>query len=186
MKKFEILKVLARIEKCSNCAKRKVGAFLCNSKGIINQGYNCIDSLSDYNYPPSYSELCENICKKCLSSVNFNKEICPAIHAEIMLLTRVHQWITDENILVISYSPCLNCCKAIALARPGGVIIKEPNLKELEAEIQEAYGVKTYDDLVELFITKGTKYRTKYIRLTDYKDNDEVIPYKYNINYEAM
>lgn len=186
MKKFEILKLLARIEKRSNCAKRKVGAFLCKPNGIIDQGYNYIDSLIDYNYSPSYSELCENICKKCLSSSNFNKETCPAIHAEIMLLTHIHQWITDEDIIVVSYTPCINCCKAIAEARPGAVIVKEPKLKELEVEMQEAYGVKTYDDLAEMLITEGTKYRTKYIRLWEYDISHEVIPYKYGIKYEEL
>lgn len=186
MKKFEILKLLTRIEKSSNCAKRKIGAFLCNPNGITDQGYNYVTNMGDCCYPVSYSELCENICKKCIASPNFDKKICPALHAEIMLLTHVHRWITDEDILVVSYSPCLDCCKAIVGVRPGAVIVKEPKLKELEVEMQEAYGVKTYDDLAEKFITKGTNYWTKYIRLWEYDDNYEVIPHKYGIKYEEL
>lgn len=171
MKKSTILKLLALEERWSTCKKYKKAAFVVTHDGCLFQGHNYMQGYEAYII---HREICDNICKNCLAVPNFDDSACPAIHAPIAALIQTQRSIGSDDVMILSYSPCLNCCKAIVESGIGAVIVKEPNLNEPEVSLQKAYKVKTNDELAEKFISESTYYKIKYIKLWEYEDYCEI------------
>ena len=161
MKKFEILKLLEEAESRSNCLKRKVGAVILTKKRSYI-GYNKVQR-NKY----------KKICAMCLKG-NKITEMCPAIHAEIKTLVTgplADDTFTD-SFMLISYSPCPECCKAIIAAGIAKVTVKEPRNKFPNLLTRAVHDIETYDELAEKLLTD---VGIKYIKLWEYETEQEVI-----------
>ena len=142
MKVIEIKETLKNLEQRSNCIKRKVAAFMLDDPHVsgvnyIHQKAQCIASSNCL------------ICTQCANSEvrKANNIICMALHAEIDCLTNVFYFVgRSYDAMCVSYTPCIECCKAIIDANIKYVLIAEPSkhhdkIKELLANC----GVKVID-----------------------------------------
>jgi len=168
MNKEQILKLLTLYENKSNCPKRQVAAILVrpnlgrdwvleDRNALLRIGTNCrILPYSDFR------------CDKCADG--YEGFICPAIHAEADCLIGLAFNETQHSTLIISWSPCPECCKLINRAGIDRLIIKEPRLKLISKADSKFYGgVKTYDELAEKLL-----YNTTYIRLWEQDEDWQV------------
>lgn len=167
MKKSEILKYLNNAEGYSTCAKRKVGAVLLDNNNRVTFGAN-----GPIN---SFNKKSKQICKLC-SECSISKELCPAIHAEIACITGLNRVpelsLYGVKTLLVSYSPCPECCKAIARVGINQVVVKEPRVKKPDLSIRILHQIETYDDLAEELLKSVD---VKYIRLWECDEDCEVI-----------
>lgn len=121
MKIIEIKQTLKNLEQNSNCIKRKVAAFILGKPEI----WGCNKIHQQAHYIASQNCL---LCMQCTNSDvrRANNITCMALHAEIDCLTKLG--INSlYRILCVSYTPCIECCKAIISTGIEQVIIAEPS-----------------------------------------------------------
>ena len=159
MKKSEILKLLYETEKLSTCKKHKVGAVLIARNGEKYFGANQV-ALSS-----------KGVCYACNTKFHSIKELCPAIHAEINCLLKAGKNAAGGT-LIVSYSPCPDCCKAIITAGIRQVIVTARRRKPVIEQFWYLYEASDYDELAEKLLINA---RVKYIRLWDWNSDWEVI-----------
>lgn len=168
MNKLQILKLLKKYETEVSCPKKQVAAILVRQNleadwileghhDLLRIGTNC--RLLPYN---------DFRCDKCVDG--YKGFTCPAIHAEADCLIGLPFTETQHSTLLISWSPCPECCKLINRAGIDKVIIREPRLKLISKADSKFYdGAKTYDELAEKLL-----YSTTYVRLWELDDTEEV------------
>ena len=149
MDKTEILKLLYEAERLSTCKKRKVGAVIIANNGEKYFGANQ-SMLSS-----------KGVCYACNIKSSNVKELCPAIHAEIACLLKAGEKAAGST-LIISYSPCPECCKAIIAAGIKQVIVLSRRLKPVIEQFWYLYETTNYDELAEAMLKAA---KIKYIRL---------------------
>lgn len=149
MKVFEILKLLEKTEKTSTCQKRQVGAVLITPNGVKYFGANKVMLGS------------KGVCYACDTKFHNIKELCPAVHAEIDCLLKAGKEACGGTLLV-SYSPCPECCKAILSADVKRVIVKEFRRKPVIEQFWYLYEASDYDSLAEAMLKASD---VEYIRL---------------------
>jgi deoxycytidylate deaminase len=168
MKKLQILKLLSYYEQKSNCPKRAIAAM------IIPQGllkHDWLDPKKDLIRHGTNSRvlMCsDHGCELCLDG--YKGRTCPAIHAEAQCLIGVPFSETHKNTLIVSWSPCPECCKLIKSAGISRVIIKEPRLKKPSKADCNFYNATTYDELAERLL-----HDVQYIRLWEQEEDWEAI-----------
>lgn len=155
MKKSEILNLLYKIEKLSECKKRRVGAVLITNKTIY----------TGFNHPIQSSK---GVCYACSTKQQSIKELCPAIHAEIDCLLKAGKD-AEGSTLVVSYSPCPDCCRAIIKAGVTHVIVASCRKKPVIEQFWYLYEADTYDKLAEIMLNDSA---IKYTRLNEIALND--------------
>jgi len=118
-----ILDKLDKSSCCATCAAKSVGCVLFNRIGgnyIIEGGYN--KSVSPIQCRDRFRKI-----EKNWFYLNKNNEwkhdetgikhkiwsIQHEVHAEIMALTNYHTDNADNLIAVVTWSPCLDCCKSL-------------------------------------------------------------------------
>lgn len=163
MNKLQILKLLNTYEQKSECPKKQVAAVLIRKDlgadwilegrhDLLRYGVN--DRLLPYN---------DFRCDKCADG--YKGMTCPAIHAEAQCLIGLPFNDTYKGTLLISWSPCPECCKLINAAGIKRVIVKEPRLKPTTKVDASFYGAKTYDELAEKILD------CDYVRLWEIPDD---------------
>ena len=178
MNKLQILKLLEKYEKEANCPKRSVAAILVR-KGL---GHDWVleDRHDLLRYGTNTRLLLSNDfrCSQCVEG--YKGMTCTAIHAEADCLIGLPFEDTKDGTLIVSWSPCPECCKLIKRAGIKRVIVKEPRLKLISKLDASFYEAKTYDDLAEKLL--GVPYTTfsggtfgiEYIRLWEQAKDWEV------------
>lgn len=160
MNKAEILKLLSNVEKGSTCKKRQVAAIL-----ILNGEVKCVG----VNHAIQSSK---GVCYACATKFSGLKEVCPAIHAEIDCLLKAGEQ-ANGGTLLVSYSPCPDCCRAIIKAGIRHVIVKDLRYKPVIEQFWYLYEVENYDELAEAMLKDAA---IKYTRLSHITlNNAEVI-----------
>lgn len=161
MKKFEILKLLDEYATQSNCKKKGVASILLLDGEPVNYGIN------EVMLPTTKAN-----CEKCETRQYKNElSLCPAIHAEVACLSSADLSQEGRYSLVVSYSPCPDCCKII-MSKPdvSTIYVTEPKNSEISENDKAAYGITTYDDLADILLAGRN-----YIRLWDMPDDFEVM-----------
>lgn len=149
MKPSEILKLLKEAEKMSTCQKRKVGAVL-----MLN---------GKAKYFGANKTMLNNkgICYACDTKFHSIKELCPAVHAEIDCLLKAGKEACGGTLLV-SYSPCPECCKAIINAGIRHVVVTNFRRKPVTEPFWYLYEASDYDDLAWAMLKAA---KIKYTRI---------------------
>lgn len=161
MKKFEILKLLDEYATQSNCKKKGVAAILLLDGEPVNYGIN------EIMLPTTKAN-----CELCVTRQHKDKlSLCPAVHAEVACLSTADLSQEGNYSLVVSYSPCPDCCKIIMnLPDVTTIYVTEPKVREISEVDKAAYGISTYDELANLLLAGRN-----YIRLWMMPDDFEVI-----------
>ena len=137
MKNFETLNILETIEQKSTCVKRKVAALLLEDGEIVKYGVNQVA----LPFKPTYCVGCSKGGKLTyengLPGVNIP---CPAIHAEVDCLSNYTLNLDKDYAMVISYSPCPECCKLLSHIKGiKRVYVATPRYKPVTMSEQLAY-----------------------------------------------
>lgn len=167
MNKEQILKLLTLYENKSNCPKRQVAAIIV-PQGLLK--HNWLDTRLDliqWGANTRVLPYTDTRCERCLEG--YKGSMCPAIHAEAQCLMGMSFSDTVTNTLMISWSPCPECCKLIKAAEIARVIIKEPRLKRPSVVDCFFYKVSTYDELSEKLLPG-----VEYIRLWEQDEDWQV------------
>ena len=160
----DLLNHLYSYEKESDCNKRRVVAILYDNRDRAELAYGINKTVLPYNRKNCVA------CKTTPSKEGL--ELCPAIHAEADCLLKLSQSMKKFAMtLLVSYSPCPECCKLIANSPfIKTVIVAERRLKPAPLEDRLAYEITTYDELAQ----KLLKDKVNYICLEDYEATKEV------------
>ena len=161
MKKFEILKLLEEYAAQSNCKKKGVASILLKDGEPVNYGINEV-------MLPTTKRNCELCATRQHES---ELSLCPAIHAEVACLSTADLAEEGNYSLVVSYSPCYDCCKLImSLPDITTIYVTEPKSSEIPDNDKRNYGVSTYDEVADILLAGRN-----YIRLWMMPDDFEVI-----------
>ena len=178
MKNFETLNILETIKQKSTCVKRKVAALLLEDSEIVKYGVNQVA----LPFKPTYCFECSKDGK-----INYENGLlrvsipCPAIHAEVDCLSNYTLNLDKDYAMVISYSPCPECCKLISHIKGiKRVYVATPRHKLVTLSEQLAYltddkispGVDTYDILAKRLLNAAG---ITYIRMWEIPNTAEVL-----------
>lgn len=178
MKNFEILKLLKLYEQNSTCKKRQVAALLLEDGQVINHGTNQV-------VLPTNPRNCVN-CDKGGNVVYDKLGVsytmpCPAIHAEVACLTTYPICWSKDYALVVSYSPCPECCKLLCYTKGiHRVYVAEPRYKPISTNEQLMWltpqqippvDMDNYDTLAKRLLNAAG---IEYIRLWECPSDMEV------------
>lgn len=176
MNKLQILKLLNHYEQQSRCPKKQVAAVLVSDSKMIEFENDVLEDSylesfleSNRNYGVNNPILMASDvgCERCMEG--WKGRLCPAIHAEAECLIGKAWRDTYLHTLIISWSPCPECCKLIIAAGIGRVIVKEPRIKKPSKQDCSFYKVETYDELAKKLLLN-----VHYVRLWEKSPDWEV------------
>ena len=177
MKNFETLNILETIEQKSTCIKRKVAALLLEDGEIVKSGVNQVALPFKSAYCIGCSKGGKLTYENGLPGVSIP---CPAIHAEVDCLSNYTLNLDKDYAMVISYSPCPECCKLLSHIKGiKRVYVATPRRKPVTMSEQLVYltngkvspDVDSYDILAERLLNAAG---IVYIRMWETSSTAEV------------